>query len=179
MSVPKYRRVREEGLHMEESATTRKFTLIKVGKVVTLVGSIVSIGVAVLAYIQPGRSVEGTWTLKTQTENIREARFRDMELRYRVNLTVDGTHVTGNGYKLGEKLAGGKYRPDEGKTRPPFDIAGNLDLNSDSLEVWFTEEQEGEQSTTDLKLEKNVGSWAGTFKSDRATSSGKASLSRF
>jgi len=168
---------------MEESASTKKFTSKKIlggiATLFTLVGTIITVAARMHNGDAILRAVEGTWTLKTQTENIREARFRDMELRYRVNLTVDGTHVTGNGYKLGEKLAGGKYRPDEGKTRPPFDIAGNLDLNSDSLEVWFTEEQGGEQSTTDLKLEKNVGSWAGTFKSDRATSSGKASLSRF
>ena len=168
---------------MEESASIKKF---KWGKVLVGAGTIFGVVCSISAWVQHGDAIlrdaaEGAWTLK-----ITETTYRDMEFTYTVSLTPNGTQVTGKGLKLGEKsLVAGIYTDCKGKVCTPFDIAGSLDRDGDSLEAWFTDE--GERSATQLHLvwKPEKSQWVGTFTSEAATSSGPAtssgtaSLSRF
>lgn len=168
---------------MEESASTKKFTWGKVAAgtitVIGLVGSIVGIATGMIPILPDLHKVDGTWTLKTQTENSTENKYRGMELTYTVNLNHDGTHVTGKGHKQGEKLAGLTYTPYEGKAHTPIDIDGSLDRDGDSLNAVFTEEGEKRSTSGCLELSWNgkSKSWVGTFKSEAAESRGTALLS--
>lgn len=166
---------------MEESANIKKLTFRKIIAgtltLLGLVGTVVSIATGVIPVLPGRHKVDGTWTLKTQTENSTENKYKGMELTYTVNLNREGTHITGKGHKQGEKLAGGTYTPYEGKARTSIDIDGSLDLDGDSLNAVFTEEGERRQTSGHLELNWNGKSWAGTFNSEAAASSGTASLS--
>ena len=164
---------------MEESASTKKFTSKKIlggiATLFTLVGTIITVAARMHNGDAILRAVEGTWTLKTQTTETTETRFRDMELTYTVSLTRDGIQVKGKGLKLGEKSAGGIYTDCKANACTAFDINGSLDADGDSWEAWFTDE--GERSTTHLHLNKNGKSWVGTFTSEAGTPSGPATWS--
>ena len=174
---------------MKKSASTKKFRWkkfrwVKVVAVVGAAGSILGLFNIITAMADDVRhggvilrhTVEGTWTLTTQTEGATES-------TYTVSLIVNGLQVTGKGLKLGEKSAGGTYTDCNGRACTAFDINGRLDMDGDTFKAWFTEE--GERSTTLLYMDRKGKSWNGKFKSEVATSSGpatskgRASLSPF
>ena len=167
---------------MKESASTNKFSWKKVFAgavaVLGLMGTVVGIATGVIPWFQDRHNVDGTWTLKTVTQKTTDTKFKNMELTYTINLTHDGTHVSGRGTKLGEKLADETYTEYEGKARTPIEIDGNLDGDGDLLHAVVTEEGVKRASAGSLELNWNGKSWVGTFQSDAATSSGTALLSR-
>lgn len=164
---------------MGDSVNTRKFSFGKVAGATSLLlgllASIVGIAAAVIPWYKERHNINGTWTLKTLTDKSTETSFRSMELTYTVILTHDGTHVSGKGNKLGEKLGGGTYTPYEGKARTTIELDGSLD--GDLLDVVITEDGLRRTTTGNLKLKRDGKSWVGTFYSDAATSSGTATLS--
>lgn len=164
-----------------DSVTTNKFSWGKLATgtvaIVGLVGSVVGIASGVLPGFEARHAPRGTWTLMTQTEHSTENNFKGMELKYSLNLTCNGTHITGKGEKLGEQLAGKGYTPYAGKARTPIYIDGSVDGNS--LDALFTESGEIRKTSGHLALkwDGKSKSWFGTFDSEAATSSGTASLS--
>ena len=76
---------------------------------ITLVGGVIGIWTGVIPILQARNKIDGVWTLKTQTKITTYKKFEGMELTYTVNLNQDGTHITGKGEKVGEKMIGESY----------------------------------------------------------------------
>ena len=116
----------------------------------------------------PRGALSGSWVLTSRIEQSNLAEFHDLTLSFRLQLTQDGNHVSGQGLKWTEN---GRQVPTRGRT--PITVKGTIEGNK--VVLVFTER--GTRRTSHGRLELQLtddGVLDGRFSSGAAESSGHA-----
>jgi cytoskeletal protein RodZ len=117
-------------------------------------------------------NVSGAWTLATRVESSSLARFKGLQLGYRMQLEQNGDRVTGVGRKVAENGSAIRSR-----AQTPVSVNGTI--NGDRLTLNFTERgaRRPTRGKFDLLLDE-TGTLRGRFTSTAARSSGTVEAQR-
>jgi hypothetical protein len=142
----------------------------KLTAAVGLIGGLIGLLTIVWVAIHP--NVAGHWSLGDKIEKSTDPSYIGKTVTYDIFLMQDGTSLTGSGERMAQDGV-----PLPTKQRTHIDISGSVGLTS--IDAIFKEQGTERISTGAIHLRRKTdGTWADTFESDVAGSSGSSSIKR-